>query len=344
MRHRILVIEDTVRWQYDIKDALDDSFTLEFAADPKEATDKFLYALEMGAPYQCILADLDLGTISGTHAGENVIRFIRRRDENVPIIVFSQHKLAIREARLLFVELHVTDGLDKQTGYTDLLETVERALLANSRVLGSGRPSGALPAPVRLLFLAANPSEMPQLKLANEVREIEKGLLLTGHRDAFTLIQQHEVRVTELQELLLRHRPHIVHFVGHGSKHAEIILLDEGDNPCAVAPALLSNVFAKLAGDTRCVVLNTCHSALQAEAIGAKIDCVVGMSGELTDKTATRFATMFYMTLGFGRSVQSAFEVGCLQLELEGLAGDATPRIIDQQGRAAKMHFVGNGP
>lgn len=43
-------------------------------------------------------------------------------------------------------------------------------------------------------------------------------------RDQFNLQSHWALRVNELQELFLRHKPDIVHFSGHGSDASEIVL------------------------------------------------------------------------------------------------------------------------
>ena len=44
------------------------------------------------------------------------------------------------------------------------------------------------------------------------------------------------------------------------------------------------------------------------------IDCAVGMSDEIDDDAAIAFAAAFYETLGYGRSVQTAFDLALVQL------------------------------
>ena len=76
----------------------------------------------------------------------------------------------------------------------------------------------SFPQRVVILFLAANPSTTTRLRLDSEVRAIDQALRQANYRDQFDLRQHWAVRVADLQELLLRHQPHIVHFSGHGSK------------------------------------------------------------------------------------------------------------------------------
>ena len=65
------------------------------------------------------------------------------------------------------------------------------------------------------------------LRLNEEVRSIEQAMRQSEFRDNFDIKQQWAVRISDLQGYLLRYKPNIIHFSGHGSKTGEIILEDE---------------------------------------------------------------------------------------------------------------------
>src|SRR5262245_33073905 len=81
---------------------------------------------------------------------------------------------------------------------------------------------------VKVLFLAASPTDQARLALDEEFRAITHELRLSDGRDRLELIWAWAVRPADLQRELNRHNPHIVHFSGHGSPDEEIILA--GDN------------------------------------------------------------------------------------------------------------------
>ena len=197
--------------------------------------------------------------------------------------------------------------------------------------------------PITILFLAANPANTAPLKLDEEVRAIDLALRQADFRDRFRLEQHWAVRVTEIQALLLRYRPDIVHFSGHGSADNELIFLDDEGNPQAVTPVAFGRLFALLTDNIRCVVLNACHSAVQAEAIAQHIDAVVGVSQVIGDKASIQFASAFYQALGFGRSVKSAFDLGRSQIELANLGYEGTPQLITQRIDPSQLVFVPDG-
>lgn len=198
----------------------------------------------------------------------------------------------------------------------------------------------AMNRPIKILFLAANPKDTEPLRLGEEVREIDTALLKAKFRDKFEIEQQHAVRVSDLQEHLLRYQPDIVHFSGHGSQAREIILEDNTGESKPVSARALSNLFALLKDNIRCVVLNACYSAGQAQAIAEHIDCVVGMSKAIGDASAIRFAAAFYQALGFGRDVKTAFGLGRNQIDLEGLNEQDTPQLLAVHGKPEEIVFV----
>ncbi len=186
---------------------------------------------------------------------------------------------------------------------------------------------------INILFLAANPKDTDSLRLGEELRSIKEKLQLAKLRDEFVVEQEWAVRVTDLQGHLLRHQPHIVHFSAHGSKTGRLMLEDQSGNSKPVTSDALGRLFATLKDNIRCVMLNACYSEAQATGIVESIDCVVGMTRAIADESAIAFAASFYQALGYGRSIQTAFDLGCVQIEMQatGRAGNLTPN--DSPGR-----------
>jgi CHAT domain len=142
------------------------------------------------------------------------------------------------------------------------------------------------------------------------------------------------------QGYLLRHQPDIVHFSGHGSASSEIILEDSIGNSHAVTPRALSQLFSVLKDNIRCVLLNACYSETQAQAIAKHIDCVIGMTHAIGDQAAISFAAAFYQALGYGRNVKDAFDLGCVQIDLENLDEQDTPKLLAINSTPESITFV----
>ena len=190
----------------------------------------------------------------------------------------------------------------------------------------SGTAATDAPA-VRILFLGANPEGAPALRLDQELRDVDLALRQAEFRDRFDLRQQHAVRPSDLQAALLRHRPRIVHFSGHGMVDG-LCLEDESGQVRKVQGSVVARILGAFRKEIRCVVLNACYSRDQAEAIARDVDCVVGMSAAVGDRAAIRFSAAFYQALAFGSSVATAFDLACAQIDLEGLEEGDAPQLV----------------
>lgn len=195
---------------------------------------------------------------------------------------------------------------------------------------------------IKILFLAANPSDTTQLNLGKESSSIDRALRQAEFRDKFELIQHWAVSVSDLQEFLLRHEPNIVQFSGHGSDASELILEDDSGNSYPVSVEALSQLFYELKDNIRCVFLNACYSKPQAKAIAYHIDSVIGMSKAITDDAAISFATAFYRALGYGRDLKTAFNLGCSQINLENLNEQDTPQLLTLKGDPSSIFLIDN--
>lgn len=196
-------------------------------------------------------------------------------------------------------------------------------------------------ASIRILFLGSSPDDLSRLRLDQEVRQIDLALRTGEFRDHFFLSSHWAVRPNDLQACLLRHRPNIVHFSGHGSAEQAIFLEDESGRRCKVDGDVLARLLGVFKSSVRCVVLNACYSADQAKAIAQQVDCVVGMSTAVGDQAAISFAASFYQALAFGDNVANAFELGCVQIALDGQRQEVdTPRLIALRQNAAQIVFA----
>lgn len=192
----------------------------------------------------------------------------------------------------------------------------------------------------RILFLAASPKGVPSVRLDEEIRTIEERIRLSKMRDLFDVKQQWAVRSSDLHWALLRHEPEIVHFAGLGTAAGEIVLEDEFGKSLPVSAKGMGHLFSILKDRVRCVVINACYSKKQAHAIAKHIDCVIGMSRAGRGRAAIWFAAAFYQALGFGRTIRTAFDLACNQLQLEGLNRDVSPVLITVDSAAADFVFA----
>lgn len=179
-----------------------------------------------------------------------------------------------------------------------------------------------------IVFLAANPSGSNPLKLAEECAEIQRELKMAPHRDDFQFESRWAVGIDELMRHLTELDPTVIHFSGHGGGSAGLILQDEQGEPQQVSSRALAMMVDATAHNVRVVVLNACYSAAQAEALCAKVDCVVGMEGTIGDDAARAFASRFYFALGSRRSIGNAVAQGVATLAAKQLSDEIAPRCV----------------
>ena len=197
-------------------------------------------------------------------------------------------------------------------------------------------------ATIKILFLSANPAGTGRLALDQEIREVTSKIRAADYRDSLELVSWWAVRPDDLLQSFNEHRPHIVHFSGHGSHSEEIILTDSSGRPKPVSKAALVSLFRTLKDNIRVVLLNACFSRPQAEAIIQVSDCAIGMRTAIGDQAAITFAASFYRAIAFGRSVQEAFEQGTTALMLEGIPEEDTPELLVRAGVNASEIFLLN--
>jgi tetratricopeptide (TPR) repeat protein len=195
---------------------------------------------------------------------------------------------------------------------------------------------------VKILFLAANPVDVvSRLRIDKEIREISQNIRWGTVGDQLQLESEWAVRADDLQELLITHRPDIVHFSGHCSPSSGIMLEDEDGNRKIVSREALADLFRILKGNIRLVVLNACYAKDQAEALTATIDFTIGMNAAIEDKDATIFAARFYQSLACGCSVKDAFDLAVNQLKLVSSDVAHVPELLHREGaNAAESRIV----
>ncbi len=220
-----------------------------------------------------------------------------------------------------------------------------------------GSKAGAAPEVVKtILVVTANPRGSSQLRLAEEMREIEDSLRGSSQRERFRVVQCPAARTEDLRRALLDHEPYLVHFSGHGvgqgmgqggaglgsvegqrktsrvpeseTQRAEpegIVLEDVVGQPKLVSAPALAGLFQLFEESMQVVVLNSCYSAVQADEIAKHIPFVVGMRQAIGDRAAIEFSRGFYAGLFAGRAVKDAFNFGVNSIQLEGIPEELTP-------------------
>lgn len=235
------------------------------------------------------------------------------------------------EARLVHGLCRSTFTLDRSFDTMLALAALELAA-ATQPAASSPMQTSTASVQRTILFLAANPDSSNRLALDEEARAIETKLRGSEHRDAIRFRTRWAIRPDDLLQALNEDRPAVVHFSGHGSGAGGIVMHDESRGERLVTGSALRRLFSVMKDNIRVVVLSACYSAEQAREIAQVIDVVVGMADSVDDGAARTFAAAFYRALGFGHSVQNAFDQGLAAIELEGFDDVEVPEMVIRPG------------
>ena len=158
-----------------------------------------------------------------------------------------------------------------------------------------------------VLFLAASPRDLAPIRPDLELRKIREELQLDPNRDAFVLVDHVATRLTDISRALVRYKPDIVHFAGHGDEAGRLYVEDENGFGRPTNIDGMAELFGL--STIRCVVVNACHSQRLASAISQRIDYAIGMSSEVLDDAAIAFSVPFYQAFFGGQDVPQAFRL-----------------------------------
>jgi hypothetical protein len=183
--------------------------------------------------------------------------------------------------------------------------------------------------PLRILFLAAAPTNQPALDYEKEEEAIlhatlQGALLFTAELGAYE----------ELDELLRQVKPHLVHLSGHGAVGRDGVgrfcFEDDGGHTDARSAADLAQLFRER--HVPCVFLNGCQTSQAAVAglcqglITAGLPLALGWAASVADERATAFAETFYRELLAGEPVPAAAALARLRIQQEGIHRQAPGR------------------
>jgi hypothetical protein len=194
----------------------------------------------------------------------------------------------------------------------------------------------------KILIFSTNPKGTQNLRLDEEVREIQQALKQSQNREQFQIVTFGAVQVKDLRRALLEHQPNIVHFSGHGSGTEGLALENNSGQMQLVSTESLARLFGLFQSQIQCILLNACYSQEQAEAIHQHIDCVIGMNRTIGDVAAIEFAIGFYDALFAGSTYEKCFEFGCASIDLQGIPEHSTPQIKARRRTDSNLEEVAN--
>jgi tetratricopeptide (TPR) repeat protein len=177
--------------------------------------------------------------------------------------------------------------------------------------------------PLRILALAACPTDQPRLDIEHE-RSLLTEALAPGVDSGQLEVQWATPTRDGLSAALRRGPWHVFHFVGHGDFHASS---GQGrlmvENSAGTADPIPARALATLLGNhptLRLAVLNACQSARGTQTdpysstasalIRAGIPAVVAMQYPIGDEAAPLFSQSFYQGLASGQPIDQCMRYG----------------------------------
>jgi hypothetical protein len=183
----------------------------------------------------------------------------------------------------------------------------------------------------KILFLAANPRVTGRLSLDEEVKAIRLALERAKQRDNFELIVREAVDAEQMRRAILDIDPQIFHFSGHATGANGLVVHSPNGKAKLVSTKAIAGLLALFAEKIECVLLNACHSEVQAKVIAQHIPYVIGMNQSVGDAAAQEFAVGFYEALGAGRDIEFAYQFGCNSIDMAGIPEELTPVLLKKE-------------
>ncbi|MEZ4471059.1 MAG: CHAT domain-containing protein [bacterium] len=194
---------------------------------------------------------------------------------------------------------------------------------------------------VDVLFLSANPDKDKLLNLDREQNEIQAITEATLERHRFRLAAWPDIKLSQLAPRLMRLKPQVLHFSGHGGKQGDLLLRGENGEPRSVAAAALADILEVVGGSLRLVILNACYSDVLSQAIVDRLDvAVVGMTRAVSDTTALQYSRALYQGLFDGLTPHDAHRVAAANVS--GRPDETAPalRVRDGSQVAKRLLWV----
>jgi hypothetical protein len=213
--------------------------------------------------------------------------------------------------------------------------------------------------PLRILGIASSPRDLPSLDVDREKGQLSRALASLVSRGQVELRWAAEASWSHLQDELLSHTWHVVHFIGHGDFNPQLdtgvlALVGQDGNKHIVEAHQFVDLLREALPIPRLIVLNSCLGAMgsktdlfagrAASLVRAGAVAVAAMQFEISDGAAIEFARGFYTSLANGRGVDAAVSSG--RRAIIGLSGTtlewATP-VLYLRGDQTQLFALADG-
>lgn len=178
----------------------------------------------------------------------------------------------------------------------------------------------AVTPPLRVLVMISNPSDIDDLDVEEEWRQLREAVADIETRGLVTFDRLENATLEELQRQLRKHRYHVFHYIGHAgfdevSDDGQLVLENERGRSQLVSAERLGNILHD-EDSLRLAILNACEGArssrrdpfsgLAQSLVQKGIPAVIAMQFEISDNAAITFSHEFYRALGEGFPADAA--------------------------------------
>ncbi|WP_366924643.1 CHAT domain-containing protein [Metallumcola ferriviriculae] len=198
----------------------------------------------------------------------------------------------------------------------------------------------AVPEKITVLFFATNPTNTSKLRLDEESRTIQEMIRKSEHRDSIFFESRWAVRPLDILQAINEVNPDVVHFSGHGASHGDLVLENTDGTAKFVTKEAITQTIMSSSDKIHLIFFNACFSYEQAQSVINYVDAAIGMTTSVGDAAACAFAAQFYSSLGFGFSVQKAFEQAKGVMMLEDPDECNTPELYVKDGVDVDTLFI----
>lgn len=159
----------------------------------------------------------------------------------------------------------------------------------------------------KLLALLSNPDNEVKLRMDREIKEINGRISHKVSHD-FECKQVPAINIDELPGLLIKEKPELLHFSGHGDK-SQLCFEDKVGKSKNISSEAIQTIFKEVGHYITCLLINACGSSKLAEKLSLYVPHVIGFPDKIEDELSEIFSKTFYETLSLGHSVTSCFEM-----------------------------------
>lgn len=271
------------------------------------------------------------------------------RDEELnQLTTLRSDYAAISRKQIIGVATHVDEARRREIIYQILVlagelltpepkENKSSANVPKTNPVADLSPEG-IPELIRIVIITANPKDTFALPNINdEIKAIIQAVKVSDSNCKKRFAEPHtrlSAQLVDLIKSLISIRPHIIHFVGHGSAEGNLILQAKDDHSLELSPEQLLRLLKQVHERSPLlgVVFNLCHSHTLMEQSAKLFDYVIGWKGELPDSKGKFFAEGFYESLAAEACKSGeldfplAFEMGRVVVDvmMEGSEGEVS--------------------